>query len=250
MYFLPPALTEASSTSYGLRAVSVPFAASRPAVKPTSRTHYGRPRYHKIAMALPSTVRVKLSSEAAEAISLTPVVVEELAIRELIDHLLGVAGKDEPRLREILLRGTLVSGGSRLRWVGWDADPAGLREILATFPDADPNRPFAPAQCVHVILRGGRQAVNIPREAARSRGGLGGILRRATFWDRLMEVVAGVTPVYSSYSYRDRGDRYLAELTVEHAARLRAASALIRYSTLRDRVQSVGFAQAELLVRR
>ena len=64
-------------------------------------------------MALPPTVRVKLSSEAAEAISLTPVVVQELAIRDLIEHVLGVAGKDEARLCEILLRGTLVSGGSR-----------------------------------------------------------------------------------------------------------------------------------------
>ncbi len=32
-------------------------------------------------MALPQTVRVKLSSEAAEAISLTPVVVQEIPIR-------------------------------------------------------------------------------------------------------------------------------------------------------------------------
>ena len=201
-------------------------------------------------MALPQTVRVKLSSEAAGAISLTPVVVEELAIRELIEHILGIAGKDEPRLREILLRGTLVSGGSRFRWAGWEADLAGLREILATFPDPDPGRPFDPARCAHVVLRGGRQAVHIPREAVARRGALYGLFRRATFWDRLMELAAGVAPAYSGYSYRDRADRYLAELTVEHSARLRAAGALIRYSTLRGQVQSIGFAQAELLVRR
>ena len=45
-------------------------------------------------MALPATVRVKLSSEAAESISLTPVVVQELPIRELVEHMLGVTGKD------------------------------------------------------------------------------------------------------------------------------------------------------------
>ena len=41
---------------------------------------------------LPQTVRVKLSSEAAEAIAMTPVVVQELPVRELIEHMLGVTG--------------------------------------------------------------------------------------------------------------------------------------------------------------
>ena len=99
-------------------------------------------------MPLPHTVKVKLSSEAAEAISLTPVLLQELPLRELVEHMLGVAGKDEPRIREILLRGTLVSGASRFRWAGWDVDLEALRELLATFPDADPSRAFAADQCV------------------------------------------------------------------------------------------------------
>jgi hypothetical protein len=201
-------------------------------------------------MALPPTVRVKLSSEAAEAISLTPVVVQELAVRDLIEHVLGVSGKDEERLREILLRGTLVSGGSRFRWAGWEADAEGLREVLATFPDPDPARPFEPARCVQAILRGGRQAVTIPREAVVRRGAIAALFRRPTFWDHLMEIAASIPPCYSGYSYRDRADRYVAALTVDHAARLRASSSMIGYSTLRAQVQSVGFAQAELLVTR
>ena len=40
-------------------------------------------------MPLPSTVRVKLSSEVAESISITPVVVREIPMRELIEHMLG-----------------------------------------------------------------------------------------------------------------------------------------------------------------
>ena len=79
-------------------------------------------------MALPQTVRVKLSSEVAEAISITPVVLQELPVRELVEHLLGIAGKDESRIREILRRGTLVSGASRFRWAGWEADLESLRE--------------------------------------------------------------------------------------------------------------------------
>jgi len=138
-------------------------------------------------MALPQTVRVKLSSEVAGAISITPVVLQELPVRELVEHLLGVAGKDESRIREILLRGTLVSGASRFRWAAWEADLESLRELLATFPDADPSRPFAAAGCIRAILRGGRHAIEIPREAAARKS----LFQRKTFWDLLMEVIGG-----------------------------------------------------------
>src|SRR5579872_6317441 len=110
-------------------------------------------------MSLPDAIRVKLSSEAAEGISLTPVVVREMPLRELVEHMLGVTGKDEARVRELLLRGALVSGASRFRWTGWEADHAGLRELLATFPDPEPSRPFAPERSVRAILRGGRQPI-------------------------------------------------------------------------------------------
>src|ERR1039458_10297556 len=94
-------------------------------------------------MALPQTVRVKLSSEEAGAISLTPVVVQQLPVRDLVEHLLGVTGKDGPRIRDLLRRGTLVSGASRFRWAGWEADSESVMELLASFPDADPSRPFS-----------------------------------------------------------------------------------------------------------
>src|ERR1700690_2849100 len=121
-------------------------------------------------MALPQTIRVKLSSEAAGSISLTPVVAQELPVRELIEHMLGVTGKDEQRIRELLLRGTLVSGASRFRWTGWTADLESLRELLASFPDPDPSRQFAAERCVRATLRGGRQVIEIPREAVARKG--------------------------------------------------------------------------------
>uniref|UniRef100_Q01NL8 Uncharacterized protein n=1 Tax=Solibacter usitatus (strain Ellin6076) TaxID=234267 RepID=Q01NL8_SOLUE len=197
-------------------------------------------------MALPATVRVKLSSEAADSISLTPVVVQELPLRDLIEHMLGVTGKDEARIRELLLRGTLVSGASRFRWAGWDVEADGLRELLTTFPDPDPTSIFAPACCTRVVLRGGRQAIDITCEA----GSRKGFFQRKTFWDVLMRVVAAAAPEYSGYSYRDRADRFMREFSRADLEQLRAARDLVRYSTLRDQLRAVAFTQAEIFVKR
>ncbi|HTS29814.1 MAG TPA: hypothetical protein VMH81_28280 [Bryobacteraceae bacterium] len=197
-------------------------------------------------MALPQTIRVKLSSEAAGAISLTPVVVQELPMRELVEHMLGVVGKDEARIQELLLRGTLVSGASRFRWAGLEAESEALREILATFPDPEPSRPFAAERCVRATLRGGRHSIEIPRQAAARKG----MFQRRTFWDLLIEVLGAERMSYAGYSYRERADRYLRELTVPESARLREASGLVKYSTLGEQIRSVAFQQAELWVER
>jgi hypothetical protein len=196
-------------------------------------------------MPLPETIRVKLSSEAAESIALTPVVVQELALRELVEHILALTGKDERRVIEILRRGSVVSGASRFRWAGWEAEPEGMRSLLGTFPDPDPSRPFAAGRCLHAVLRGGRGSIAIPRAAGERKG----IFRRSSFWDALMEVAApGLS--YSGYSYRDRADRYTRELSVGDVARLREASPLLRYSTLRDQVRLGAYQSVELMVGR
>ena len=197
-------------------------------------------------MPLPETIRVKLSSETAEAISITPVVVQELAVRELVEHMLGVAGKDESRIREILLRGTLVSGASRFRWAGWEAEPESLRALLATFPDAEPGRPFRPSGCIRAVLRGGRQAIELPREALTRKS----MFQRTSFWDAFLAVVAEARCEYAGYSYRDRADRYLREFSPPEAAHLRQAADKVKFSTLRDRIASIAFAGAELFVAR
>ena len=197
-------------------------------------------------MALPPTVRVKLSSEAAESISITPVVVQEMPVRELVEYMLGVTGKDEARVRELLLRGSLVSGASRFRWTGWDAGLDNVRELLATFPDPDPARPFDALQCTRATLRGGRQPIEIAREA----GARKGLFQRESFWDVLMKTVARAGPAYMGYSYRERADRYLREFTHAEIEQLRAASGLVRYTVLGDQIRTQAFTQAELYVKR
>lgn len=183
-------------------------------------------------MSLPATVRIKLSSEAAESISITPVVIREIAIRELVEHMLGVTGKDEPRLRELLLRGTLVTGASRFRWTGWDADGASIRELLATFPDPDPKRPFAPALCTRVALRGPARRVEIPREIGQRKP----LFRRESFWDMLMSVAVASETQYVDYSYRERADCYSAALSLAGLEKLRLGAKLLKYSTLEQQI--------------
>jgi hypothetical protein len=197
-------------------------------------------------MSLPATVRVKLSSEAAEGISITRVVVQDLPLRDLVEHMLGITGKNEARVRELLLRGTLVSGASRFRWTGWDAELDGLRELLATFPGDDPARPFAPARCMRAVLRGGRQAIHIPREAAARKP----LLRKTSFWDVLMDVAEAGEIRYLHYSYKDRADCYRLEMPLAAAGKLRAAADIVKYSSLREQIRSAGFVWAELYVER
>jgi hypothetical protein len=65
-----------------------------------------------------------------------------------------------------------------------------------------------------------------------------------------MAVVSTAPVAYSGYSYRDRADRYLCELTRAHAERVRGAAGAVRYNTLRDQIRTVAFVQAELHVTR
>ncbi len=197
-------------------------------------------------MALPPTVRVKLSSEAAESISLTAVVVQDMPLRELVEYMLGAIGKDEARVRQLLLRGSLVSGASRFRWTGWDAPLDDLRQLLAAFPDPDPSRPFAAVHCTRATLRGGRQPIEISREA----GSRKGLFQRESFWDALMKVVSGAAPAYAAYSYRERADRYLRDFTPDELAQLRAAAPLLRYTILSEQIRAQPFTQAELYATR
>ncbi len=234
---LPRAISPASTSAAAVMEWTFPVKK-----KPQARTYASV----KSLVVLPQKIRVKLSSEAAGAISLTPVVSRELALAELLEELLAVVGKDETRIREVLRRGALVSGASRFRWESWEPDLESLHQALAAFPDPDPGRPFSATQCVQAVLRGGRQAVELPREAAARHG----LFRGTAFWDVLMRLLAARPPRYSGYSYRDRADRYRRELALAERDQLRSAARLLRYSSLRQRIEAGGFTEVELTVPR
>jgi len=199
-------------------------------------------------MALPETVRVKLSSEAAEYIALTPVLSQEMPLRELVEHMLGVTGKDDARVKELLLRGTLVSGASRFRWAGWNADRDSIRLLLTTFPDPDPSRGFSRRHCLRAILRGGRQPVDVTREAGQHRPLFS--FKRTSFWDSLMEILASAQPRYRDYSYRERADVYDVYLSPAAAERIRQAARAVKYSSLREKIRASPLTAADLYVPR
>jgi phosphatidylserine/phosphatidylglycerophosphate/cardiolipin synthase-like enzyme len=100
------------------------------------------------------------------------------------------------------------------------------------------------ASCVRVVLRGGRQPIELPREAASRKG----MFRRESFWDVVMTIAAAKESAYVGYSYREKCDRFLRELTHAEAERIRIASDAVRFSTLREQIRNSGFGQMELFV--
>jgi hypothetical protein len=158
--------------------------------------------------------------------------------------MLGITGKDEDRVHELLLRGTLVSGASRFRWEGWNADREGIRGMLASFPDAEPGRPFAAERCLLAVMAGPKFRLEIAREAAIKKP----LLRRTSFWQILMDVGTYGNAQYNGYSYKDRADWYRVDLSPPAADHLRSEARLLRYATLRGQIsradlRTVAFAQ-------
>ncbi len=197
-------------------------------------------------MPLPEIIRVKLSSESAECMSLTPVVARDMPLRELVELMLGVAGKETGRIQELLRRGTLVSGASRFRWAGWDADSEALDILLATFPDPDPGRPFSARHVIHAVLRGPACHVEISRETGAARR----FLRRRSFWDALIEAAEAGAPRYLEYSYKHRADCFRLDVHPEAAESLRRNARSLRYSSLEAQVRAAALEAVDFYVAR
>ena len=195
-------------------------------------------------MALPESIRVKLSSEAAGAIALTPVVTQEIAVRDLVELILATTGKDAARIADLLRRGSLVSGASRFRWTGVDPSPEELTAMLGTFPDPEPVRAFEPSRCTLAVLRGAMSRIEITREI----GTKVRWFRRKAFWAALLDESAQAA--YATYSYKDHADVYRVDLTPDALERLRAASERLVYTTLTSQIRRTVLEVLELYTTR
>jgi hypothetical protein len=197
-------------------------------------------------MPLPDPVRVKISTEDAGTIAITAVVVQEMPLRDLAEHILCATGPDAGRVREQLRRGSLVRGASRFRWEPCEPGEEEVVSLLATFPQADPERPFAAARCASVILRGRAVAIHLPREAAAKRR----LLRRRSLWNFLVESAAEAKPRYVEYSYAERADVYFLPVDRPFAVRLRQEAELLPYAGLVRQIATATIDAIEFFVPR
>jgi hypothetical protein len=180
----------------------------------------------------PAKIRVKLVSEAAEYISVTHVVQRDFSLRELVETMLPVLGKDAARIGQILRSGTLSTGEYRYRWEPFDAAQAEVETVLGDFPDAEPARAFDAERCFLVRFRRGAETLDLPRENAAKKPLFG----RESFWDALLALARDAVQ-YSSYSYGDRADVYSVSLNGERKERFLGTLPLLKPKSAAERLE-------------
>jgi hypothetical protein len=183
---------------------------------------------------LPETIPVRYTDEEAGYVTVRPVVKQTFRLEELLDMILGVAGKDAARVRQLLQSGTVVYHFFRYSWTGFDADPAELAAALASFPDADPSLPFDPDQCTLAIFESGgvspRHLMELGRAAASRRR----LFRGQSFWEGLLEIAGAEKMYYHGYSYGRRADLFRIDLNGEILSRITEALRRLAPRELRD----------------
>ncbi len=172
-------------------------------------------------MPLPETIAVRYTEEEAGYVSVRPVVRQTFRRAELLGLLLAVAGKDLPRVQNLLRRGSVTFHAHRYWWTAIQADEAELAVALAAFPDADPARPFVARECAAVLLEESRPVPRILAEIAREAASRRGLLRRGSVWDALIQPAGRRPPAYRDYSYEKRADAFVLELTPQQREELR-----------------------------
>ena len=195
-------------------------------------------------MAAPDTVRVKLSSEEAGAISLTPVVVREMPFGELLEEIAAVHGKDRVRISATLKRGSVAGGATRFRWQPVELSEAELAFVLARQPDDEPARRFEGGRCTQALFTGPGVRIAVLREVADSRR----LFRRTSFWSALAQI-AGASQ-YVAYSYRERADIFRATLATAQRESIRAALPALKHTALAHRIHLAPFEAIEFIVTR
>jgi len=129
------------------------------------------------------SVRVQLSSEVAESISITPVCAarQHSHPRSGSSTFLGLRAGCASAA-ELLLLGTLGQRRFAFRWAGWDADRDRFQSLwLLPFPIPIRSGHLRKSGSFRAALARSRRRIEIPREIGRGKP----LFRRASFWDTL-----------------------------------------------------------------
>lgn len=174
-------------------------------------------------MPLPQQIPVRYSDEDAGYLSMRPVVKQTFQLRELVDLVVSVVGKDPMRLQQIFRTGSVIYNGYRYSWDPLSAEHAELEPLLAQFPDDDPNRPFDPAQAIAVLFEIGggtqRNVVGLTRKEASEKK----LFARNSPWDLLLQFAVVSPPRYEKYSHARKADLFRLTLAFDQAQQLLAA---------------------------
>lgn len=194
-------------------------------------------------MSLPATIRVKISSEAAGYVSMTPVVVQEIPFADLLGYIAAAAGAESAAVAAMLERGVVVSGASRFRWQGFAASPDDLAAMLATLPGDDPSRVFDAARCQRLTFISQARRFGVSSEM-----GLKKRLFRKSFWETILGLLPA--PAYVCYLHGEKADLYRLTLTPPVAALVRQSAALLGDRGAARLLESHPFTAVELIVPR
>lgn len=191
-------------------------------------------------MSLPETIPVRFTEEEAEYVSIRPVRRQIFKLRELVDMILCVTGRDLFRVQQILRTGTVVFHFYRYWWQGFETDAAELSAVLAEFPADDPSRAFRADACTIILLESavkGRQALEIKKEDVNRKS----LFASRSFWDCLLSLADPSQEIkYRGYSFSRRADLYRVELNAEQSANLQRNAEKFGSRALRGAVETVG----------
>ncbi len=177
---------------------------------------------------------------------MTQVFVQSMDLHNLVERMLGYTGKDPELVRQVIARGSLVSGAIRLRWDGFSISPDEVANVLRDFPSPEPERAFDIRNCIGAQLLEGRIPIEIPSEDAAAKR----LLRRKSFWDVLMQCAVAQPLEYVEYSYRLRSDRYRRVLLVSESTLLKEQTSLLTHAGLAQQIAENDFRILELFTHR
>jgi hypothetical protein len=189
---------------------------------------------------LPETIPVRFTEEEAEYVSIRPVRRQIFKLRELVDMVLCVTGRDMPRVQQILRTGTIVFHFYRYWWQGFETDSAELSAVLAEFPADDPSRAFRADACTTIVLESAikaRPSLDVNKADANHKS----LFASQSFWECLLALAEVPTEIkYGGYSFARRADLYRVELSAEEVARLQRDAAKFASRPIRGAIESMG----------